>query len=92
MRPQNFTHSSSDHSADQRNHVILIYRPENTSEADMSEISLDVPSACGPVNCDDQICTWYKDNEAFANTKYLVPDNVRLRKNGTLDLSPPHKG
>ena len=48
-------------SADKGNHVILIYRLENTPEADMSEISLDVPSTCGPVNCDDQICTWYKD-------------------------------
>ncbi|KAL7829118.1 hypothetical protein SRHO_G00327520 [Serrasalmus rhombeus] len=82
----------SDHSANKGNNVILIYRPEHTSEADMSEISLDVPSTSGPVNCDDQICTWYKDTEAFASTKYLVPDNVRLHTNGTVDLLLPHKG
>ncbi|XP_053362350.1 uncharacterized protein LOC128532151 [Clarias gariepinus] len=72
-------------------HVILIHR----LPTDRSEINLDVPSSCGPVNCKEVECIWYKNGKvhtAIERGVQKVPPNAYLHDNGTLTLLPTKQG
>lgn len=86
MRPQSTTQNETHGKVSEDNHVIVIHSSINMP------VSLDVPIACGTVNCTKQMCTWYKNNEAFATSKYPGFINTKLHPNGTLEMSSPNKG
>lgn len=86
MRPQSTTQHEAHGKVSKDKNLIVLHSSVDTP------VSLDVPSACGPVNCNTQVCTWYKNSVVLADSKYHDFINTKLHLNGTLEMSSPTKG